>query len=446
MQCECLLKNEKVYCINPYHIMSNTELINYVKSLPNDNSLSLEQDEKTVTNFIDKLKTPIDHQKLLDKFEWTSTWFAELDQLLIDIGYAIRDDLITLIKEFLRAQIKKINITKYNELYNAKIWNHFDILIQNPDIIDWAQLSANPAAIDILKANLDIIDWKHLSSNPAAIDLLRMNPKKIDWAFLSMNSSPDIIDLFKMNTNGEWGWLSESPSPAAIQFLVENPDKIEWDGLSRNKLPAAIKILRENLHNVNWSDLSENPSPEAVQLLTENQDKIDWEPLSTNISPAAINLLKMNLDNVDWDYLSANTSPDAIQLLAENPDKINWNYISSNPAAIELLKANLEKIDIRALGHNTNALELVVLLDSQIKWYPHSDVSFFGNYRKTRGVIEIDFEEYDINKNLAHTSFSRKSIKQINKRNLSANSYDYYLEKLNHFNSMCIFQQSRLEL
>jgi hypothetical protein len=43
----------------------------------------------------------------------------------------------------------------------------------NPDKINWRQLSANTAALQLLKENPDKIDWLMLSQNPAIFKPVR---------------------------------------------------------------------------------------------------------------------------------------------------------------------------------------------------------------------------------------------------------------------------------
>jgi ribosomal protein L24E len=62
-------------------------------------------------------------------------------------------------------------------------------LEQNPDKINWNNLSRNPNAIHLLEQNPDKINWNNLSRNPNAIHLLEQNPEKIDWIILSFNPS-----------------------------------------------------------------------------------------------------------------------------------------------------------------------------------------------------------------------------------------------------------------
>ena len=66
---------------------------------------------------------------------------------------------------------------------------------QNPDKINWEDLSENPNAIHLMDQNPDKINWEELSRNPNAIHLLEANPEKIDWYNLSRN--PSIFEIDK---------------------------------------------------------------------------------------------------------------------------------------------------------------------------------------------------------------------------------------------------------
>lgn len=346
---------------------ANKEIIEYVQSLDeNDN-------KQVVQNFVDKLNTPIDWQLVLNRFNWSSSYFAELDDLLIKIGYCGRDDIIELIKEFLHTQLYTIGILEYNKIYNAGIWNHFDELLKYPYGINWNYLSRNPAAIDLLKQNPDKIDWDGLSMNthPFAIALLKMNPEKIKWILLSGNI-------------------------AAIELLKQNPDKIDWRFLSKNT--AAMDLLEMNPNRIDWFSLSKNIA--AADLLKMNTNKMDWAGLSSNTHPFAIALLKMNPEKICWFFLSNNINPDAIELLRQNPERIRWDCLSSNPAAIDLLRMNPEKIHWYELNTNPNSDAIDMI--------------------KTRTMIYYEA--------------------------LSYNKYDYFAEKLKHFNEAGHFPQSRLIL
>ena len=65
------------------------------------------------------------------------------------------------------------------------------LIERHKDKIYWNGLSANPNAIEILNKpeNIDNIDWDKLSRNPLAIELLKNNPDKINWYELSTNPS-----------------------------------------------------------------------------------------------------------------------------------------------------------------------------------------------------------------------------------------------------------------
>lgn len=379
------------------------DLIKYVEDLDN-----FDEKNPIINQFIDKLKTPIDYQKLLDKFNWggeqsgssnrdaLTSWFAELDELLLTIGYCGRDDIIAKIKEFLLTKLKNINIVQYNKIFSSGIWNHIEFLAQNPEKIDWYHLSDNTVAIELIKANQDKINWKTLSSNSAAIDLLEQNLDKVCWYRLSRNGSA--IHLLRQNPD-KIDWYAVSTSNDMIELVKENPDKINWNGLS---LVPAIEILKANQDEINWSRLSRNSG--AMELLKANPDKIDWQQFSSNSS--AIDMLADNLDKVDWRWLcfNENAGPLLMKHIADCkrdniPDKINWNALSMNSGIIDLITDNLDKINWWHLSVNQSAMEII--------------------------KANLDNVSYD---------------------NLCKNIYDYYREKRDHFNSMGLFPRSHLEL
>ena len=112
-------------------------------------------------------------------------------------------------------------------------------------LLDWIKIGEN--------------DYKYLSSNPNsnAIEILMKNPDKIDWEFISLN--PSAIKIIKENLDKiDWNLLSSNRN--AIELLKENPDKINWSYFSRNQNPNAIELLRENRDNINWTSISKNES------------------------------------------------------------------------------------------------------------------------------------------------------------------------------------------
>ena len=48
-------------------------------------------------------------------------------------------------------------------------------------------ISSNENAIELLKDNPNKIEWRNLSLNPNAIELLKHNQEKIDWVVFSSN-------------------------------------------------------------------------------------------------------------------------------------------------------------------------------------------------------------------------------------------------------------------
>ena len=423
----------------------NTDLLEYVQLMQGKNILD---DEKTVENFITKLKQPIEYKAYLNEFKWTKKYFTKLDNILTELGYAGHSDAIIEIREFIKNKLRMIDVLDYNsamerdekiinlcteqgknydeccdiisfiryddsqnQILDNPIKNHFYTLSLRVEKIDWETLSDNPAAFGLIKRlecvdkklfrlinwnavsewtndlehimGIGLFEWNNISKNPYAIGMIE------DY----------IKDRKKQNIPDHLDWSKLAMNPAAVGIIKNilsdskdpNYHKIDWRALSTN--PKAIDILRENQDKIYWSLLSS--VPEAIELLTENQDKIDWEALSGN--PAGIDLLKANPEKIDWWELSGNPSPAAVEILMANKDKLYWNRFSGNPRAMELLKADPRRIDWSWFSKNPLATDY-------IRWHTRN----------------IDWEAF------------------------SDNSYDYYREKLDHFNSMDYFPLSKL--
>lgn len=331
---------------------------------------SLDDDGKEMANILQTTPIP-DYRRLLREFTNKKKYFQKLDDILVDLGYRGLHDDIKNMHDIIRQNIKELFIMEYNNIFRAKIWNHFDILYEDPkNNKDYYFLLSNPAAFPILNFTSedysDNVIYKYpLSRNVAAIDLLTRQQDLIDWDGLSEN--PAAIDLLKANLDKvEWYWFSGNP--AAIDILKENPDKIDWDRFS--KVCSDEEYLWKNIDKIVWHKLARNPHATNVlrwflnSLIPESKETFNvknlnilnhdyilfWSNISEN--PAAIDILKENPDKMNWVHLCLNTSPDAIKMLEANQDKIHWNCLSLNPAAIHLLKNNRDKLSISCLNSN----------------------------------------------------------------------------------------------
>ena len=343
-----------------YPINKSKEIIEYVHLLQ-DQEREHEHNQtpdkqEIVRTFINKLNAPIEWRSVLERFTWTKEYLDELDKLLLDLGYAARDIAISQIKHTLRERIRVFSIMDFNVFFNANIWNHIELLVQNPDKIHWAQLSSNPAASDILLKNKGKINWQYFSSNthPLAIKVLEKNYDKINWFQLSAN--PAAIEILKNNRN-KINWIRLSENKAAIMFLECNKHRINYSRLSKNT--AALKLLQEHLldcsngvttNKIDYDFISMNTNPEILELLDTDSIETEWGYLSMN--PAAIPMLLERPGKINYYSLSMNTSPIAIELLKENLEDVNWEWLSANPAATDILKQNPDEIDYYGLSEN----------------------------------------------------------------------------------------------
>jgi len=274
-----------------------------------------------------------------------------------------------------------IDVNKLNWYYLCKNPRAIQLLVENPDKIDFSALAYNPNVNEILQelinknfcfnlhkdalkiislksdnikflnSIIDQLDWSQLSLNPNAIKILNENRDKIDWSHLSLN-------------------------PNAIEILEENKNKINWVYLSLNR--NAIKLLEENLEKINWFFLSKNPN--AIKILDKNRDKIVWSWFCLNTNPATIKIIEENRDKIEWFLLLQN--PNAINIIKEemitNPDNIDLYQLSRNPNCLNLLFESHREINIHFLCYNTNP-EVSSILEKnkhklkKVDWYHLSE-------------------------------------------------------------------------
>jgi hypothetical protein len=117
------------------------------------------------------------------------------------------------------------------------------LLEQNPEKIDWCQLSLNVNAISLLEQNPDKIHWEHLSRNPNAIALLEQNVDKIDWFLLSFN--PKAIHLIKDNLYDKIIYRCSWKNTHVSCYLFANPSIFEPDYQEMSK--DRMKIIYQEL-------------------------------------------------------------------------------------------------------------------------------------------------------------------------------------------------------
>lgn len=263
--------------------------------------------------------------------------------------------------------------------YLSKNYNAIDYLKENNLLINYKNLSTNTnkKAVELLRKRIEeqpnSIDWDQLSKNQSAMPLLEeqlsidrsSRTKIIRWDAFLCNPNPKTITMLKRRLIEEpsyfldipWSSLSSNTSDEAIQFLEENYNNIDWKILSGNTNTKAIKLLeaREKIHPDHldlYSICSNKNAINIINKLFEDSDRrllIRWATLSRNTNKGAIEILKWKLGRRDageisWSELSAN--PSAIEILLDNPDKIVWSRFSDNTKindkrAIELLRKKI---------------------------------------------------------------------------------------------------------
>jgi len=237
------------------------------------------------------------------------------------------------------------------------------LLKKYPELIDWYALSSNESkeAIFLIRDNLEKLDnecYTNLCQHPSyeAIELLLENPEKIDWYHISSN--PYALHLFEKEENREklyWEKICYIATHTFIPLLKKNMDKLNdrcWKELSSNK--NMIELLMENMDKIDWHYISANPN--ATSILHNHLDKVDWDSISAN--PNAISILHNHLDKVNWSTYfnndcakyelleehknelnkcsSSHASAAGILFLEKHPEMIEWDYFSGNPGIFKL--------------------------------------------------------------------------------------------------------------
>ena len=196
---------------------------------------------------------------------------------------------------------------------NLMVENYIYYLCKNPYCIDIIEaypdknklmirlLCCNYNAVDIVKRYMDDIDWDYLCLNesPKAMELILANPDKINW--LSLSSNPSAIKILEDNPDkiDYWG-LSWNYN--AIHLIEQHPEKINWIGLSMNK--NAMHILEKNCDKIEWYQLSVNPGIfecNYQKMSIERTNVILEELMAKSLHPSRIEYWLMNgmeLDNL----------------------------------------------------------------------------------------------------------------------------------------------------
>ena len=128
---------------------------------------------------------------------------------------------------------------------------------KDPKYLDWACLSANPAAISLLIENPDRINWHYFCKNPAAVKLITkelQKPKhlcRIKNTSLIMNNYAAIDLILEQLKKDPYmiNWAYVFANPAAIEitrFIHKHyPERIDWGALYEN--PAAMDLISEHI-------------------------------------------------------------------------------------------------------------------------------------------------------------------------------------------------------
>lgn len=302
---------------------------------------------KKICKYLDIFKTHINSSP-----ETIKNKIKALKAPILKLPSDLRKEIVRVFDSMLKTNLilrRGIPFDKLEKDTLSSNLNAIDFLIENPHLINWRNLSANPKAIELLEEkfkeeeklskeelgsipNNKKIDWRNISGNPEATELIKAKYRK-------EQISPEDTAKLSIFERLDWRLLSGNPCAFEILSFPENRYKIDWVQLSHNFNPGAEVLLRapENIQNTVW-----DPTPvwNAVPLThdpidlhgkTAAQDDIGyvnskirgWSNLSLN--PAAIKLLIKRIAHEE-----ALPNDELKKIIRIN--KINWNFMTQNPA------------------------------------------------------------------------------------------------------------------
>lgn len=311
-----------------------------------------------------EMVAPVSYDELLRTFDWSYIWFRKAEKILLDLAY--RGDSDKEIVEFIRHKVLNTNILEFNDsflnVHGLKtIKNHYETILCRKKQRYSLMTNKNKSIVDYIIDNyIDIfkVDGKMLSAciSDTAVEYLIENPDEIDWFELSNN--PNIkamkycIDnnviysrnlskvrdeefmrylMMSPNTKLDLLELSQNPSNTVADFFVQNPDVIQALDLEYNTNPRVVEFLLENLDKIDFGTFSSNSNDRAVDYMLANPDKIDFDGLSSNTNDRAVEYLLQYPEKINWMNFSGNTSDRAVKYAINNPDKIILNEFCNNP-------------------------------------------------------------------------------------------------------------------
>lgn len=279
-----------------------------------------------------------------------------------------------------------------------------NILVTNPENIDWYSLSFNTNYITrfLYRNNTDrmsAIDPSVLFENPCmkylVIETVHTYKDLRLWYNIASNDAcgdfieENIYVMFALEHLEYPVWSKLSGNKGFSKYLKLYIEKIDWDVLSQNTSNYALDLLEQYRWLINWSNLCANTNPRAIELLKHiHISLIDWTNLCYNTHPYAISLIEDNMDKVDWFVLSMN--PSAVHILISNMDKIHWDAFSANPSqhAVDILRQNMSKIDYMwFFKENPNIGDILYkydydYMDTSREYLHHELIQFFYNPKR----------------------------------------------------------------
>lgn len=310
-----------------------------------------DQDEKTITEFKEKLNKPIiDYKQHLARYKCTEGWFSKLDDILIELGYKACDVDINYIKIELFKLIQNTHINHIINIFNKKYNKN----------IEKFNTSEVFRKITYVYSTYDFTE---------VVSILIKNSIKICWSLFFVNNNSSAVE-YCIKSKKIWKSFSKNTADIAVKYLIEHPDKINWSCFSSN----------ENYLAVNY-------------LISTHPNKIDWKKFSRNKADLAVAYCIEHPDNIDWCWFSLNNADIAVKYCIKHPDKISWTDFSenSNNIAVDyLIYTRPDKIGFISFSKNENKNARQYIKINYPELTPKNDIKYcISNQEYIKGKIQI---------------------------------------------------------
>jgi hypothetical protein len=323
---------------------------------------------------------------ILESFEWTREWFANVGEVLLTLAY--RGDSDRPILDFIRAKITDMDVVSFNRILQGfgvePIKNHYDIITkENPKTINFLY-NDNDAMVDYIIKHCISCDGGAILSrnlNGRVLEfLIEQIPSKINWTWFYANKSDVAVDYILSNQNREiLGTIALNTNDRIVNYLIaenystlifENSNDLVVDYIftqiaagivpppeiiSRNKNDRIVRYLLDNPKYIDKHSFGWNSNDLAVDHILSNVHDYEIHRINQNINPKISKFLIEHPEHINISKFLQRKDDLAVDYILNNmaPNRLNkYICLNSNDRIIEYIMQHPEIIDIPFISEN----------------------------------------------------------------------------------------------